>query len=464
MEHSEIILVGDVVNIPDGIRVPFITFSSNVGNTGYTLFVSANTVYSSNGNNVVAQVYPGPTGATGPRGQRGNLGFPGERGCTGPIGSTGATGPLGTGPTGPIGPLGNTGPTGFTGPIGTGPTGPTGGIGQTGPTGRTGPTGPTGRTGPTGNTGPTGITGPTGVTGPTGSTGPTGNTGSTGPTGPRVLSQVGNYYSDYIFWNPTLSEWEVGSDKIHIGRFAGESNQGQNTVAIGKAAGRINQGNFAIAIGTYAAEYDQPDNSILLNASGVGQININPNSFVVSPVRYDQNRNILSYNSTTSEVTYFEHTLSTLLVSGNEASRDIDMRDFDLINVGAILTSSDKRVKTDIRIANSYICYSTIRDLQLYYFKWDDTYVSTNNIKDNHILGFVAQEVKEVFPKAVVTSEKFNLKDFHTIDNDQIYKSHIGATKELIKRVENLEKLVDFQQSTIQYLKESIILGPKQSK
>ncbi|MDT8411495.1 MAG: tail fiber domain-containing protein [Vicingaceae bacterium] len=65
-----------------------------------------------------------------------------------------------------------------------GPAGPQGPIGLTGPAGPAGPTGATGATGPAGPAGPTGATGATGATGPAGPQGIQGIQGPVGPMGP----------------------------------------------------------------------------------------------------------------------------------------------------------------------------------------------------------------------------------------------------------------------------------------
>ena len=88
------------------------------------------------------------------QGPQGNTGAQGPQGNTGPQGATGATGAQG--------PQGNTGPQGATGPMGPqGPQGEDGATGATGPQGNTGPQGPQGATGPQGPAGSANISGTT---------------------------------------------------------------------------------------------------------------------------------------------------------------------------------------------------------------------------------------------------------------------------------------------------------------
>jgi hypothetical protein len=95
---------------------------------------------------------------------------------------------------------------------------------------------------------------------------------------------------------------------------------------------------------------------------------------------------------------------------------------------------------------------------------------------DRHVLGFIAQEVIERFPKAVKVEprheftvhvsdlsgnlvmdengravvERKYLDDFHSLDADQILKANVGATQKLMERVEALEATVAALQARLQ--------------
>ena len=105
-------------------------------------------------------------------------------------------------------------------------------------------------------------TGPTGSHGPTGAPGDTGPTGEQGPTG--FLSITGTTYSDYIFWNDTTNEWEVGSSEVHIGSNAGATGQQSNSVSIGTNAGQDRQQFNSVAIGSNAGRENQGQSSIAI--------------------------------------------------------------------------------------------------------------------------------------------------------------------------------------------------------
>jgi hypothetical protein len=104
---------------------------------------------------------------------------------------------------------------------------------------------------------------------------------------------------------------------VAIGSNAGELLQSGLAVAIGASAGINYQGLNAVAIGAYAGSFRQPDNTIILNATGV-EVNGVANqtdSFYVAPIRNDVGNvsNIAFYNTSTYEVTY----ANTVNLSGN---------------------------------------------------------------------------------------------------------------------------------------------------
>ena len=105
--------------------------------------------------------------------------------------------------------------------------------------------------------------------------------------------------------------------------------------------------------------------------------------------------------------------------------------------------SSDKRIKKNIISANLQTCLTSIESLPLRYFEWDTAIYDNKVTKDRRNLGFIAQEVINIFPKSVdILPEAHGLSSFHTLNVDQIYKAHIGATQQLAQ-------IVKIQQSTI---------------
>jgi hypothetical protein len=160
--------------------------------------------------------------------------------------------------------------------------------------------------------------------------------------------------------------------------------------------------------------------------------------------------------------------------------------------------SSDMRVKKDIVDADIDMCYNVSKNLKLRRFKWDEKYMRTSDL---NVIGFIAQEVAEVFPKCVSINEKTfvvgkevvkevvkdvvkdvvkevvidvidgveverevervverevereeekevdiveTIADFRSLNADQLYKNMWGTIAKLIEKVETLEAEVKF--------------------
>ncbi len=108
-------------------------------------------------------------------------------------------------------------------------------------------------------------------------------------TSPIVPS--GSCFGDYLYWNNVTSTWNIGSSNISLGCGSGQTNQGTNAVAIGYQAG----------------QNGQSSNSIVINASGTVLQGSNP-GFYVSPVRNITNGNVLAYDTSTKEISYYQKT------------------------------------------------------------------------------------------------------------------------------------------------------------
>lgn len=121
------------------------------------------------------------------------------------------------------------------------------------------------------------------------------------------------------------------------------------------------------------------------------------------------------------------------------------------------LTGSDERVKNNIEDADLDICYDIVKNLKLKRFKWKEDFYPV--VEDRHNVGFIAQEVESIFPKAVVKNkQEFNngivYTDFRNLNTDQIYKSLFGATQKIIKNIENNNKTEE--QNNNQIIKSNI--------
>ena len=104
--------------------------------------------------------------------------------------------------------------------------------------------------------------------------------------------------------------------------------------------------------------------------------------------------------------------------------------------------ASDRRVKLNIENANTDICYSTMKNLPLRRYSYDPAVFADGAINDRNVVGWIAQEVREVLPKAVSESAQHGFDDFLSLDADQLYKTMYGALQALISRHEALETRV----------------------
>jgi hypothetical protein len=97
--------------------------------------------------------------------------------------------------------------------------------------------------------------------------------------------------------------YSQGIEAVALGRSAGETYQGTGTVAIGYYAGNTGQGDYSIAIGRSAGFNSQPNNSIILNATGIALDGSAANAFYVAPIRSAVTGIGLYYEPTTGEIT-----------------------------------------------------------------------------------------------------------------------------------------------------------------
>ena len=102
---------------------------------------------------------------------------------------------------------------------------------------------------------------------------------------------------------------------------------------------------------------------------------------------------------------------------------------------------SDRRIKENVVKASYEKCLENVKNIELYNFNFKENYVSTN---DRHQLGFIAQEVQEVYPKAVevgkiILNLEEKIDDLLTLNTTQIDYTLYGAVKGLIQKMENIK-------------------------
>lgn len=105
--------------------------------------------------------------------------------------------------------------------------------------------------------------------------------------------------------------------------------------------------------------------------------------------------------------------------------------------IGNILASgsivpSDERLKEDIVLADVDTCYDNVKALPLKYYKWRDDVFDEMKLEDKHKLGWIAQEVEEIFPSSVSKKQMNGYDDCRVFNPDQIYASMYGAMQKVI--------------------------------
>jgi hypothetical protein len=120
--------------------------------------------------------------------------------------------------------------------------------------------------------------------------------------------------------------------------------------------------------------------------------------------------------------------------------------------------SSDQRLKQDIVLADTQRCMEIIKAVPLKRYTWRSEVYTTDQVKDRSKLGWIAQDVEQVFPKAVgqqrfvydqqwsttetgrtLVSEKV-LEDCRDLNVDQMYAVMYGAISRLIEEKESLRE------------------------
>jgi hypothetical protein len=111
--------------------------------------------------------------------------------------------------------------------------------------------------------------------------------------------------------------------------------------------------------------------------------------------------------------------------------------------------TSDARIKENIVLADLDVCYSNMKKIPLKYFKWRDDIYTVNQVKDRHKLGWIAQDVESVLPKAVQQQQSHGLGDCRTLDADQVYAIMYGTIQKLQLICESYEAKFTAQDATI---------------
>lgn len=94
--------------------------------------------------------------------------------------------------------------------------------------------------------------------------------------------------------------------------------------------------------------------------------------------------------------------------------------------------SSDERLKINITSANLETCYNTVKNIPLKRYTWRHDIYNDMQVIDRNKLGWIAQDVETIFPKAIRTVSQYDIPDCKTLDIDQIVASMYGCLQKLI--------------------------------
>jgi hypothetical protein len=102
------------------------------------------------------------------------------------------------------------------------------------------------------------------------------------------------------------------------------------------------------------------------------------------------------------------------------------------------LTKSDRRFKADIRNLENVLAKLDL--INAVSFKWNEENESPNDVSDRRAIGVIAQEVEEVFPEMVRTTEDGGYK---SVSYNQLTAVLLEAVKELKKQNNELLERID---------------------
>lgn len=166
-------------------------------------------------------------------------------------------------------------------------------------------------------------------------------------------------------------------------------------------------------------------------------------------VKYDQLAYIIAPRSTDNKANLFAHKSQVFMNKtngrlgiGSESPNyqlELSTASAGKPSSSTWTVASDSRLKEDIELANLNICYDIIKNLKLKKYKWKNDIFNQYQIYDRTKLGWIADEVEEVFPKAVEIKKAYNLDDCKVLNIDQIVTSIYGFTQQIINNYENID-------------------------
>jgi hypothetical protein len=216
----------------------------------------------------------------------------------------------------------------------------------------------------------------------------------------------------------------------------------------------VNNNSNLILQGNYNVNVGHPKSSLLPDITNTtnrliplpttNTSNISVRYHTLNPVKTAEGAQ-WTYSSSNANVYH----LGSVGIGTASPEYSLDVRGFIYSSSGGYTSSaltkwsvlSDRRIKENIVKASYDKCLENVKNIELYNFNFKDNYVNTN---DRHQLGFIAQEVQQIYPKAVEVSRMImnleeKIDDLLTLNTTQIDYTLYGAVKCLIQKLENIK-------------------------
>ena len=164
---------------------------------------------------------------------------------------------------------------------------------------------------------------------------------------------------------------------------------------------------------------------------------VSPYSFTSS---VDKHTHILKHDLGTLSLAYGSPYYANM---ANQLQLDLSTDNARKLTTTTWTTGSDRRLKTDIEVADYDTCYENMKAIDLVRFAWDSNIPAYAHVTDRHKLGWIAQDVLPVFPNAVIEREfEHGMSNVLNLNTDQIYAMMYGAIRKLQEEVQKLKSAV----------------------
>ena len=207
--------------------------------------------------------------------------------------------------------------------------------------------------------------------------------------------------------------------------------------------GGINVNNYIIStsyvLGTAIYARNGYDSQMFSSSGGCfiyfGDLNTGNNSLL----EISASNSATNINSNSSRDIYFRTAGYRWLFQNNGYS-------WNGLNASNWSSFSDHRIKENIIKANLQTCYNNVKNISVYRFNYINGF-SKGVERDKTQLGFIAQQVQQLFPKSTLREkiridDKREIPDLCGINVDQLNFTLFGAVKQLIKVVEKQSKRI----------------------